>query len=199
MAPIAACVGARSIDRRSALQRAAQVRRREASMRSLSRTRDALVDPRDRRGRRLHRLPARLLPQGRRQVLQVGWVHAGPMLKQLLGAAQCPLFGGHDVAGENLVDGRPSSSSTGWMYSIEMESVLNPYRCRQCGAASYARLVHRGPDGAMGYADRYRCSGCPLTFSDRSEWRVQNEPHANSQLRVVRGAQQSSPHTSGGL
>jgi DNA-directed RNA polymerase subunit RPC12/RpoP len=75
------------------------------------------------------------------------------------------------------------------MYSIEMESVLNPYRCRQCGAASYARLVHRGPDGAMGYADRYRCSGCSLTFTDPAEWRVQDRPHANStQVRVMREA-----------
>jgi hypothetical protein len=57
------------------------------------------------------------------------------------------------------------------MYSIDMKSVLNLYRCRECGAPSYARLVQRGPDGAMGYADRYRCSGCPLTFSDPAEWR----------------------------
>ena len=52
-----------------------------------------------------------------------------------------------------------------------MESFSNPYRCRQCGAASYARLVQRGPDGVMAYADRYRCSGCSLTFSDPAEWR----------------------------
>ena len=52
-----------------------------------------------------------------------------------------------------------------------MESSSNPYRCRQCGAASYARLVQRRPDGVMAYADRYRCSGCSLTFSDPAEWR----------------------------
>lgn len=61
-----------------------------------------------------------------------------------------------------------------------MESILNRYRCRQCGAVTYARLVHRGPDGAMGYADRYRCSGCSLTFSDPTEWHVQNGPTANA-------------------
>lgn len=60
---------------------------------------------------------------------------------------------------------------TGWMYSINMESASNPYRCRQCGAASYARLVQRRPDGVMAYANRYRCSGCSLTFSDPAEWR----------------------------
>jgi len=57
------------------------------------------------------------------------------------------------------------------MYSIAMESSSNPYRCRQCGAASYARLVQRRPDGVMAYADRYRCSGCSMTFGDPSEWR----------------------------
>lgn len=86
------------------------------------------------------------------------------------------------------------------MYSIEMESVLNPYRCRQCGAASYARVVHRGPDGAMGYADRYRCSGCSLTFTDPAEWRVQERAHANStQARVMREAPLLSPHAAGSL
>ena len=86
------------------------------------------------------------------------------------------------------------------MYSIKMESLLNPYRCRQCGAASYARLVHRKSNGAMGYADRYRCSGCSLTFSDPAEWRVQDRPHTNStQARVMREAPLSSPHASGGL
>ena len=169
-------------------------------MRSLGRTRDALIDPCDRRRRGLHRLPARLFPQGRRQMLQVGSVHAGPLLQELLCAAQGPLFGGHDGAGRNRVDGRPSYSCTGWMYSIEMESVLNPYRCRQCGAASYARLVHRKSDGAMGYADRYRCSGCSLTFTDPAEWRLQDRPHTNSpQGRVMREAPPPSPHASGGL
>ena len=57
------------------------------------------------------------------------------------------------------------------MYSITMEFSSNPYRCRQCDAANYARLVERRPDGVMAYADRYRCSGCSLTFSDSAEWR----------------------------
>ena len=57
------------------------------------------------------------------------------------------------------------------MYSIHMESSSNPYRCRQCGAATYLRLVQRRPDGVMAYADRYRCSGCSLTFSNPAEWR----------------------------
>ena len=46
-----------------------------------------------------------------------------------------------------------------------------PYRCRLCGAASYRRLTHRGPDGAMEYSGLYRCSGCSVTFSDPLAWR----------------------------
>jgi hypothetical protein len=40
-----------------------------------------------------------------------------------------------------------------------------------CGAASYRRLVHRGPEGAMVYSGLYRCSGCSVTFSDPLAWR----------------------------
>ncbi|WP_418320006.1 hypothetical protein [Piscinibacter sakaiensis] len=52
-----------------------------------------------------------------------------------------------------------------------MSSTHRPYRCRLCGAASYQRLLHRGPDGAMGYSGTYRCSGCAIDFADPIEWR----------------------------
>jgi DNA-directed RNA polymerase subunit RPC12/RpoP len=52
-----------------------------------------------------------------------------------------------------------------------MRSELEPYRCRQCGATSYGRLTHRDANGAMTYSGTYRCSGCPLTFSNLAEWR----------------------------
>jgi hypothetical protein len=45
------------------------------------------------------------------------------------------------------------------------------HRCRLCGATSYRKLTHRGPDGIMGYSGEYRCSGCSFTFSDPGEWR----------------------------
>jgi DNA-directed RNA polymerase subunit RPC12/RpoP len=57
------------------------------------------------------------------------------------------------------------------MYSIHMNSRTIPYRCRQCGASNYRRLVQRGANGVMGYVDRYGCSGCSLTFGSPSEWR----------------------------
>ena len=57
------------------------------------------------------------------------------------------------------------------MYSIKMRPSSLSYRCRMCGAASYRRLVHRGPDGAMVYSGLYRCSGCSVTFSDPMAWR----------------------------
>ena len=52
-----------------------------------------------------------------------------------------------------------------------MRAKSTPYRCRLCSAASYRRLVHRGPEGAMTYSGLYRCSGCTVTFTDFAEWR----------------------------
>jgi len=52
-----------------------------------------------------------------------------------------------------------------------MRHQFTPYRCRLCSAATYRRLVHRGPDGAMVYSGLYRCSGCTMTFTDFAEWR----------------------------
>jgi DNA-directed RNA polymerase subunit RPC12/RpoP len=64
------------------------------------------------------------------------------------------------------------------MYSIEMLSGAPLYRCRLCGAATYRRLVQRGPTGAMEYANLYRCSGCSVTFTDPSAWRESSAPAA---------------------
>ena len=52
-----------------------------------------------------------------------------------------------------------------------MESTPPPYRCRSCGASTYQRLVHRGPDGVMRYSGVYKCSGCPLEFTELGSWR----------------------------
>lgn len=60
-----------------------------------------------------------------------------------------------------------------------MKHEQTPYRCRSCGAASYRRLTHRGPEGAMTYSDLYCCSGCSVTFADPMAWRqaaVQQAP-----------------------
>ena len=52
----------------------------------------------------------------------------------------------------------------------------------------------------MAYANRYRCSGCSLTFTDPAEWRVQDRPGTNSkQALVMRESPLLSPHASGGL
>jgi hypothetical protein len=69
------------------------------------------------------------------------------------------------------------------MYSIGMSPDHRPYRCRLCGAASYQRLLHRSPEGAMTYSGIYRCSGCAVDFSDPLEWRdapVERIPAATS-------------------
>lgn len=62
-------------------------------------------------------------------------------------------------------------ATTGCMYSIAMHSANRLYRCRLCGAASYQRQVHRGPEGTMVYSGVYRCSGCAVDFADPADWR----------------------------
>jgi len=52
-----------------------------------------------------------------------------------------------------------------------MDSTPPPYRCRSCGASTYQRLVHRGPDGVMRYSGVYKCSGCPREFTELASWR----------------------------
>lgn len=52
----------------------------------------------------------------------------------------------------------------------------------------------------MGYADRYRCSGCSFTFIDPAEWRVQDRARAASTLpQVARDAPTYSTSSSGGM
>jgi hypothetical protein len=68
-----------------------------------------------------------------------------------------------------------------------MRPDLLSYRCRQCGAASYRRLTHRGDDGVMHYSDRFKCSGCRLVFSDLAEWRIPEERVAPNHTDGDRG------------
>jgi hypothetical protein len=75
------------------------------------------------------------------------------------------------------------------MYSIDMHPANPPYRCRLCGAASYRKLTHRGPDGAMQYSGLYRCSGCSVTFSDPVAWREGHENRAEPEAATERPAQ----------
>ena len=77
------------------------------------------------------------------------------------------------------------------MYSLEMRPSSLSYRCRMCGAASYRRLVHRGPDGAMVYSGLYRCSGCSVTFSDPLAWR--DAASGESTAHVERAPVQIAP------
>ena len=52
-----------------------------------------------------------------------------------------------------------------------MNSPSLSYRCRSCRATSYQPLVHRDPDGVMRYSGVYKCSGCPLQFTQLGFWR----------------------------
>ena len=74
-----------------------------------------------------------------------------------------------------------------------------PNHCRSCGASSYRRLVHRGPDGAMRYSDIYRCSGCSLEFTTLTSWRERRSiPRTGPTKSSVRDEQlNQSPSSTG--
>ena len=80
------------------------------------------------------------------------------------------------------------------MYSIEMLPAPALYRCRLCGAATYRRLVQRGPNGAMEYANLYRCSGCSVTFADPSAWREGGAAPASAREAVPGAHETRSPY-----
>ena len=67
------------------------------------------------------------------------------------------------------------------------------YRCRLCGAMSYRRLTHRGPEGAMAYSGLYRCSGCSVTFADPAAWR--ESPKGSTSTSGVEESSASPPPT----
>ena len=84
------------------------------------------------------------------------------------------------------------------MYSIDMQPIAPPYRCRLCAATSYRRLTHRGSDGVMQYSGLYRCSGCSVTFCDPLAWRegaeisqIVSEPAGAEPSCAASGAGQS--------
>jgi len=64
------------------------------------------------------------------------------------------------------------------------------YRCRSCGASSYQRLVHRDLDGVMRYSGVYKCSGCPLEFSQLGSWREQRQSLKSASTEASSGSDQ---------
>ena len=41
--------------------------------------------------------------------------------------------------------------------------------------------MHRGPDGVMRYSGAYKCSGCPLEFTELASWRERGPENASTE------------------
>jgi DNA-directed RNA polymerase subunit RPC12/RpoP len=44
------------------------------------------------------------------------------------------------------------------------------YKCRECGATSYQRLLERAQNGALLPTGPYRCTGCRNLFANVRSW-----------------------------
>lgn len=55
------------------------------------------------------------------------------------------------------------------------------YKCRECGATSYQRVIERAQNGALLATGQYRCTGCRNVFATiRSWWQPQRTPELKS-------------------
>lgn len=51
------------------------------------------------------------------------------------------------------------------------------YKCRECGATSYQRVLDRDALGALRPTGEYRCTGCRNIFATlRAWWEPKREP-----------------------
>ena len=44
------------------------------------------------------------------------------------------------------------------------------YKCRECGATSYQKVIDRAQNGALLPTGQYRCTGCRNIFADIRAW-----------------------------
>ena len=44
------------------------------------------------------------------------------------------------------------------------------YKCHECGATSYQKVIDRAQNGALLPTGQYRCTGCRNIFSDIRTW-----------------------------
>lgn len=72
-----------------------------------------------------------------------------------------------------------------------MSSKISPinyktrYKCKQCGAASYAAVIERAASGVLHTTGQYRCSGCRSIFSTIWSWCAQR---GHTDFQVSRNA-----------
>lgn len=44
------------------------------------------------------------------------------------------------------------------------------YKCHECGATSYQRVISRGQDGKLQQTGEYKCTGCRNVFATLRAW-----------------------------
>jgi DNA-directed RNA polymerase subunit RPC12/RpoP len=44
------------------------------------------------------------------------------------------------------------------------------YKCRECGATSYQRVIGRAKNGALLATGEYKCTGCRNVFANLKAW-----------------------------
>jgi DNA-directed RNA polymerase subunit RPC12/RpoP len=57
-----------------------------------------------------------------------------------------------------------------------MANYKTVYKCRECGATSYQKVIDRAQDGALRATGAYKCTGCRNVFASIRAWW---EPHRN--------------------
>jgi DNA-directed RNA polymerase subunit RPC12/RpoP len=62
-----------------------------------------------------------------------------------------------------------------------MANYRTQYKCRECGATSYQRVIERGQNGVLQPTGQYRCTGCRNVFANlRAWWEPRSASESNS-------------------
>lgn len=70
-----------------------------------------------------------------------------------------------------------SKSGAGYYSLRSMATYKTIYKCRECGATSYQRVIDRAENGALQATGQYRCTGCRNIFATiRSWWEPRRVP-----------------------
>jgi DNA-directed RNA polymerase subunit RPC12/RpoP len=58
------------------------------------------------------------------------------------------------------------------------------YKCRECGATSYQRVIDRADNGALQATGQYKCTGCRNVFATlKAWWTPRNVPELQANSR----------------
>lgn len=67
-----------------------------------------------------------------------------------------------------------------------MATYKTTYKCRECGATSYQRVIDRTESGTLEPTGQYRCTGCRNVFANVQAW-CEPRRALDSQLNQLSG------------